>query len=62
MIFDRGSTFIYEMNTWAGYNGISTLLWGGLPGFMKGCVVDMPTSLIDFTFLRGYTNYRWATY
>ena len=43
MIFDSGSIFIDEINTWIGYEGISQFAQNGqgYSGFMKGCVVDM---------------------
>ena len=43
MIFDSGSIFIDEINTWIGYEGISQFTQNGqgYSGFMKGCVVDM---------------------
>ena len=43
MIFNSGSTFIDEIDTWIGYEGISQFAQNGqgYSGFMKGCVVDM---------------------
>lgn len=51
MLFDSGSTFIYEINSWVGYDDISTFAHGqGYSGFMKGCVVDMlHFPLVSFT-------------
>lgn len=50
VLFDSGSTFIYEVNKWVGYDGISNFATGeGYSGFMKGCVVDMlHFPLVDF--------------
>lgn len=50
MIFDSGSTFLYEADNWIGYEGISNLTTDGYSDFMKGCVVDMlHLPLVDFT-------------
>lgn len=52
MLFDSGSTFIYEINSWVGYDGISEFApkGQGYAGFMKGCVVDMlHFPLVNFT-------------
>lgn len=51
IIFDSGSIFIDEINTWVGYDGVSTINFPeGYSGLMRGCVVDMlHFPLIDFT-------------
>lgn len=51
MLFDTGSTFIYDINTWIGYEGVSNFTTHNTySGFMKGCVVDMiHLPILDFT-------------
>lgn len=50
IIFDSGSIFLYEVDNWIGYEGISNLTTNGYSDFMKGCVVDMlHFPLVDFT-------------
>lgn len=55
MMFDSGSTYIEEINTWVGYDGISAINFPeGYSGFMRGCVVDMlHFPLVDFVMPEG---------
>lgn len=51
ILFDSGSVFIPEINSWVGYDGVSQFAnKEGYSGFMKGCVVDMlHFPLVNFT-------------
>jgi len=40
-MFDRGTTWSNELQTWISYDGIAQLNFEGYTGLLQGCVVDM---------------------